>query len=328
MAPTGTQISPRLPRYNKPTRICTLERKLIMLDDINELRTFQRVLALGSLSAAARDLGVGLAVVSKRLMTLERRAGVRLINRTTRSLSPTDEGLALLPHVDRVLEELAAADARLASGREAPHGLVRVSAPISFGRIHLAPVAADLVEQHPNLSVELTLDDRLVDMIEGRIDLAIRIGLPRDSTAVTRKLVDNWRILVASPAYLDRRGRPGTPADLEDHTFIRYGDGAAGWAMQGPDGGVVEVAGRARLRADSGDVVYDWGLAGRGIMLKSQIEVLPDLRAGRLEEALPGWRNGPTPVYALLPSARHLPIKTRVFLEAAAARLRIATAAA
>lgn len=299
-----------------------------MLDDIGELRTFQRVLALGSLSAAARDLGLGLAVVSKRLATLERRAGVRLINRTTRRLSPTDEGLALLPHVERMLEEVAAAEARLASGQEAPHGLLRVSAPISVGRIHLAPVAADLIERHPHLSIELTLDDRVVDMIEGRIDLAVRIGQPRDSTAIVRKLADNWRILAASPAYLDRHGRPDAPADLESHNFIRYGDGGTAWPMQGPGGQIVEIDARSRLRADNGDTVYDWGLAGRGIMLKSQIELGADLRAGRLERVLPEWRNGPTPVYALLPSAQHLPIKTRVFLEAVAARLRsVATAA-
>ncbi len=205
-----------------------------MLDDIGELRTFQRVLALGSLSAAGRDLGLGLAVVSKRLAALERRTGVRLINRTTRRLSPTDEGLALLPHVERMLEEVAAAEARLASGQEAPHGLLRVSAPISVGRIHLGPVAADLVEQHPALSIELMLDDQVVDMIERRIDLAIRIGQPRDSTAIVRKLADNWRVLAASPAYLDKHGRPRTPAELHGHSFVRYGDGAISWPMQGP----------------------------------------------------------------------------------------------
>jgi DNA-binding transcriptional LysR family regulator len=294
-----------------------------MLSDVTELLTFQRVLALGSLSAAARDLGVGVAVVSKRLMTLERRAGARLINRTTRRLSPTDEGLALLPHVERVLEELATAEAQLASGQEAPRGLLRVSAPIGFGRILLAPLAAELVAEHPDLEIELNLDDQLVDMIEGRIDLAIRIGQPRDSTAIVRKLADNVRIMVASPAYLDVHGRPRAPADLASHHFIRYGDGGTDWPMRGPGGQTFDVAARSRLRADSGDVVHDWGLAGRGIMLKSQIEVAADLQARRLERVLPDWDGGPTPVYALLPSGRHLPLKTRVFLEAVAARLKV-----
>jgi LysR family transcriptional activator of dmlA len=174
-----------------------------MLDDLNELRTFQRILACGSLSAAARDLGVGLAVVSKRLASLEQRAGNRLINRTTRRLSPTNEGLALAPHVDRMLEELAAAEARLASGWEEPHGLLRVSAPISFGRIHLIPLAAALIERYPRLDIELKLEDRVVDLTDEQIDIAVRIGQPRDSSAIMRKLADNRRILVAAPAYLD-----------------------------------------------------------------------------------------------------------------------------
>jgi len=137
-----------------------------MLDDLDELRTFKRILTSGSLSAAARDLGVSLAVVSKRLASLERRAGQRLINRTTRRLSPTNEGLALVPHVERMLEELAAAEARMASGWEEPQGLLRVSAPISFGRIHLLPLAAQLVEQYPRLDIELKLEDRLVDLTD------------------------------------------------------------------------------------------------------------------------------------------------------------------
>ncbi|HEY2660527.1 MAG TPA: LysR family transcriptional regulator [Caulobacteraceae bacterium] len=292
-----------------------------MLDDINELRTFQRVLALGSLSAAARDLHVGLAVVSKRLAALERRTGVRLINRTTRSLSPTDEGVALLAHVERVLDELAGAEARLASGRDEPHGLLRVSAPISFGRIHLTPIAAQLVEQHPHLDVELTLNDRIVDLIEERIDVAVRIGQPRDSTAIMRKLADNRRILVAAPGYLDRRGRPTSPEDLAGHVWLRYGDGASPLRFEGPQGRVVELEARGRLRADNGDAVYDWALAGCGVMAKSSVDVAHGLRDGRLERVLPDWRSAPMPIYALWPSARHLATKARVFLEAVATRL-------
>src|SRR5258708_21623654 len=140
-----------------------------MLDDLDELRTFKRILTSGSLAAAARELGVSLAVVSKRLGSLERRAGQRLINRTTRQLSPTNEGLALVPHVDRMLEELAAAEARLASGWEEPQGLLRVSAPISFGRIHLLPLAAQLVEQYPLLDIELKIQHRHVDLTDEKI---------------------------------------------------------------------------------------------------------------------------------------------------------------
>lgn len=175
-----------------------------MLSDLDELRTFQRILARGSLTGAARDLGIGLAVVSKRLAALERRAGHRLFNRTTRSLSPTDEGLALAPHVERIIEALTAAEAQLASGREEPSGVLRVSAPISFARIHILPLTAAMAERYAGLSIELALSDRLIDLVDERIDVAVRIGQPRDSTAILHKLADNHRILVAAPAYLDR----------------------------------------------------------------------------------------------------------------------------
>lgn len=293
-----------------------------MLSDLAELRTFERILTLGSLSAAARDLGVGLAVVSKRLATLERRAGVRLVNRTTRKLSSTEDGLALLAHTERVLDELAAAEARLASGREAPQGTLRVSSPISFGRIHLAPIAAALVARHPGLDIQLKLDDQLIDMIEARIDIAIRIGPPRDSEAIMHRLMDSWRILVASPGYLDRRGRPATPADFAGHDILRYDAAAGPWRLQGPDGAMAEIEAIPRLSADNGDAVLDWALAGCGVALKSNVDVSAELAAGRLEQVLPDWRSAPAPIYALLPSARHLPTKTRVFLDATAARLR------
>jgi LysR family transcriptional activator of dmlA len=292
-----------------------------MLDDLNELRTFQRILACGSLSAAARDLGVGLAVVSKRLASLERRAGQRLINRTTRKLSPTNEGSALVPHVDRMLEELAAAEARLASGSEEPHGLLRVSAPISFGRIHLIPLAAQLIERYPRLDIELKLEDRLVDLTDEHLDIAVRIGQPRDSSAIMHKLADNRRILVAAPAYLERYGRPHSLSELHNHLCLRYDDPAVPWRLEGPDAVLVDFEPRCRLRANSGDAVQDWALAGQGVMLKSRIDVVPEFVAGRLEQVLPDWRSAAAPIYALLPSRRHLSTKSRAFLDAVTANL-------
>jgi len=293
-----------------------------VLDDLNELRTFQRILALGSLSAAARDLGIGLAVVSKRLAALERRAGARLVNRTTRRLSASGEGQALLVHVERILEELDEAETRLSSGQEAPRGRLRIGAPVAFGRVHVAPVAAQLVALHAGLEVDLKLDDTLIDLIEVRIDVAVRIGQPRDSTAVMRKLADNWRILVASPAYLDSAGRPRRPDDTAGHAFLRYDDGDAPWRLEGPAGLVAEIETLCRMRADSGDIVNDWALAGCGIMMRSQVDVAAELAEGRLERVLPDWQSAPAPIYALFPSARHLSTKVRVFVDALAERLR------
>jgi DNA-binding transcriptional LysR family regulator len=271
---------------------------------------------------------VGLAVVSKRLASLERRAGQRLINRTTRKLSLTNEGLALAPHVDRMLEELAAAEARLASGWEEPQGVLRVSAPISFGRTHLVPLAAQLIERHPRLEIELKLEDRLVDMTAEKIDIAVRIGQPHDSSAIMRKLADNRRILVAAPSYLERHGRPQSLGELDNHICLGYDHLAAPWRLEGPDATFADVEPRCRLRANSGDAVADWALAGYGVMLKSRIDVVAELVTGRLEHILRDWRSAPAPVCALLPSRRHLPTKSRVFLDAVSASLAAYTSEA
>jgi DNA-binding transcriptional LysR family regulator len=182
-----------------------------MLDDLNELKTFRAILAEGSLSAAARRLNVTLAVVSKRLSTLESRAGARLVHRSTRSLSPTEEGARLLTDVVRALEAIDAAEARLAGRRDEPACTLRVSAPIAFGRRCVAPVLGQLTARYPRLAVALELDDRLVDLVGGGLDVAIRIGSPANSSAIMRKLAENRRILVAAPAYLNRAGRPATP---------------------------------------------------------------------------------------------------------------------
>lgn len=292
-----------------------------MLDDLNELRTFREILHRGNLSAAARSLGVALTVVSKRLATLERRTGTRLINRTTRALSPTEEGARLLVDIERALDAIAAGEERLASGRDEPVGTLRISAPVAFGRRHVAPVLAQLIGRYPRLSASLRLDDRLVDLVSEGIDAAIRIGLPADSSAMMRKLADNRRILVASPAYLDRAGRPSDPAGMLGHIFLRYGDTALPWRLTGPRNEQVEIEAAARLHADNGDVVHDWALADMGIMLKSELDVVGDIRAGRLEHVLPQWDGGQNPAVALYPSARHFPLKTRMFLEEMAERL-------
>jgi LysR family transcriptional activator of dmlA len=287
-----------------------------MLDDLDEMRTFQRILALGSLSGAARDLAVSLAVVSKRLATLERRVGQRLIHRTTRSLSATDEGAALLPRIERVLEAVDAAEGWISEGRDEPVGTLRVSAPISLGRLQVAPVLGALVAAHPRLETELRLGDGLIDLMEARIDVAVRIGPAQDSSYVMRKLADSHRVLVASPDYLDRRGRPKTPADLAQHEGLRSIGWTGPWRLSTASGALVDIHPTCRLRSDNGEVVHDWGLQGRGIMLKSAIDVSSDLKLGRLERVLPDWRSPAAPIYALIPSARHVASKTRLFLNA------------
>lgn len=292
-----------------------------MLDDLNELKTFRAILAGGSLSAAARRLGVTLAVVSKRLATLEGRVGARLVHRSTRALSPTEEGARLLIDVERALEALEAGEERLAGGRDEPSGTLRVSAPNAVGRRCVVPVIGALARRYPRLAVTLELDDRVVDLVGERLDVAIRVGALVDSSAMVRKLADNRRILVAAPAYLDAAGRPSTPDEMGGHAFLRYGAATAPWRLRGPNGARASLTASARLRVDDGDAVHAWGLAGLGIMLKSEVDVAADIAAGRLERVLQDWDGGEAPIVALYPSARHLPRKTRVLLDALAAEM-------
>ncbi|MBK1837217.1 LysR family transcriptional regulator [Azospirillum sp. YIM B02556] len=292
-----------------------------MLDDITELRTFVRIVAAGSLSAAGREMGLALSVVSKRLASLERRTDARLIARSTRRLALTEEGQRLHGHAQRILAEIADAEEALSHGRVEPQGVLRVGAPAALGRMHVGPVCRDLVEAHPRISVELCLSDRMVDLIDEGMDVVVRIGAPKESTLVLRRLADNHRIVVGAPAYLDRRGHPASPRELESHDCIQYRGAGGRWRLLGPGGAAIEVDTASRLRSDNGDVAQDWALAGCGLILKSRIDVQEDLAAGRLLRVLPDWHGDPAPVCALFPSQRQLPTRVRLFLDAMARRL-------
>jgi len=289
-----------------------------MLDDINELRTFVSVVAARSLSAAAREMDLALSVVSKRLAALERRTGIRLIARSTRRLAPTEEGMDLYERAQRILAEVDQAEAALTSGQAEPQGLLRVSAPVAFGRLHVGPVCGALVREYRMLSIDLVLTDRLVDLIEEGVDVVVRIGPPQDSQLVMRKLIDDYRIVVGAPAYLQERGTPATPAELEAHDCVHYRGVGARWRLVSLTGEAVEVQADSRLRSNSGEAALDWALAGYGLVMNSWVDVKDYLRSGRLVHVLPEWRSDPAPVCALFPSSRQLPTRVRVFIEAMA----------
>jgi DNA-binding transcriptional LysR family regulator len=287
-----------------------------MLDDISELRTFVSVVAARSLSAAARDMGLALSVVSKRLAALERRTGIRLIARSTRRFAPTQEGMDLYERAQRILAEVDQAEAALTSGLVEAQGLLRVSAPVAFGRVHVSPVCGHLVRAHSMLSIDLVLTDRMVDLIEEGIDVVVRIGPPKDSQLVMRKLIDDYRVVVGAPEYLQQRGTPATPAELEAHDCVHYRGVGARWRLVTLAGEAVEVRADSRLRSNSGDVALDWALAGCGLVMNSWVDVKDHLRSGRLVHVLPEWRSEPAPVCALFPSSRQLPTRARVFVDA------------
>jgi DNA-binding transcriptional LysR family regulator len=287
-----------------------------VLGDVNELRTFVSVVGARSLSAAARDMDLALSVVSKRLATLERRTGIRLIARSTRYFAPTQEGMDLYQRALRILAEVDHAEAALTSGQVEPQGLLRVSAPMAFGRVHVSPVCRELSRAHPGLSIDLELTDRLVDLIEDGIDVVVRIGPLKDSQLVMRKLVDDYRIVVGAPEYLRKRGTPTTPADLAAHDRVHYRGVGAHWRLESQAGEAVDVPSDSRLCSNSGDVALDWALAGCGLVMKSWVDVKSHVRSGHLIHVLPGWRSELAPVCALFPSSRQLPSRVRVFIDA------------
>ena len=287
-----------------------------MADSIQEMAVFARVVGAGSLSAAARELGLSPALVSRRLAALESRLGVRLINRTTRSLHLTDDGSTYYEACARVLADIEEADATVSAGRVEPRGTLRVALPASFGHQHIAPLIPRFAERFPQIQLALSLSDRTVNLIEEGFDLAVRIAHLEDSSLTARKLAPNRRVVCASPAYLARHGAPRTPDELARHNCLTTTDFAMNWDYKGPDGkpGSVRVTGR--YACDSWEVLREWARAGLGIALKSTWDVHRLLAEGSLVEVCPGYTfHSDVAIYAVYPSRRFLPAKTRVFIE-------------
>jgi DNA-binding transcriptional LysR family regulator len=286
-----------------------------MTDSLQEMTIFAKVVGSGSLSAAARELGLSPALVSRRLAALEARLGVRLINRTTRSLHLTDEGTQYYDACSRILGEIVEADAAVSAGRVEPQGVLRVASPAAFGHVQVAPLIPRFAARYPKVQVWLSLADRTIGLIEEGFDLAIRIGALEDSSLAARKLAPNRRVVCASPAYLRRHGTPRTPADLAGHNCLSV-DFAVTWDYKDPSGkpGAVQVS--CRHACDNWEVLREWALAGLGVALKSTWDVRQHLDEGSLVRLLPGYTfDQDVAIYALYPHRRYLPAKTRAFIE-------------
>jgi len=287
-----------------------------MANALQELTIFARVVGTGSLSAAARDLGMSPAVVSRRLASLEARLGVRLVNRTTRSLHLTDEGAAYYETCTRVLAEIEEADAAVSAGRAEPRGVLRVALPASFGNQHIAPLIPKFAELYPEVQIALSLSDRTVNLVEEGFDVAIRIADLADSSLAARRLAPNCRVVCASPAYLRRHGTPETPEDLAKHNCLTTTDFAMNWDYRSADGKAGSVRVTGRYACDNWEVLREWALAGLGVALKSTWDVRRHLEDGSLVSLLPGYTfASDVAIYAVYPHRRHLPAKTRAFIE-------------
>jgi len=293
------------------------------------MRLFVQAVRSGSLSAAGRVLGLSPAVASKRLARLEERLGVRLLQRSSRRLALTREGAIFVERCAAILADVDAAEAAVSAGRDEARGMLRVSAPVALGRRWVGPVVERFTASHPAVAVHLSLTDAVVDLIDGGLDLAVRIGELPDSRLVSRRLADNRRVVCAAPAYLRRRGRPRTPADLREHDCLllsRQAEASVEWSFE-EDGAAVSIQPHARLLSDNGEQVHAWALAGRGLQRRSIWDVADDLAAGRLVEVLARHASRAAPIHAVYPSRRFLPAKTRLFVDLLAAAFAEAEAA-
>jgi DNA-binding transcriptional LysR family regulator len=287
------------------------------MDRLGLMRSFRRVAELGSFSAAARDLGLSNAVISKHVALLEGHLGARLINRTTRRQSLTEAGAAYYPRAVRVLEELGEAEDAVGRMQTAPRGTLKVNAPMSFGIQHLAPVLPLFLERYPEVSVELNMNDRFIDLLEEGFDLALRIrsGLP-DSRLIAQKIARARRLLAASPGYLARRGPLERPADLAHHDCLIYSltDSPELWDFDGPEGPVA-VAVTGRMQANNGQALRDAALAGLGIVRLPVFTMGQALAEGWLRPVMPRYRVPAHELYAVYPSNRHPAPKLRAFVD-------------
>lgn len=292
------------------------------MNPLREIETFIEVAHRGSLSAAARALNLTPAMIGRRIDALESRLGVRLLTRTTRSLSLTAEGSMFLEDCQRIVEDLASAEANVRRGSMSASGQLRITAPAGFGRRHVVPAVASFLDRHPDVDVSLDLSDRVADLANESIDCAVRVGELTDSRLVRVRLAENRRVVVASPAYLKRRGTPQDPDELLDHDALLLSDSGGGvraWSFM-VGGELRSIKPRGRFDCNDGAVLHEWALAGRGLAWRSIWEVSDDLAAGRLRIVLQDFAAPPNGIYALFLERRHLPLRTRLFVEHLKAR--------
>lgn len=298
------------------------------MDKLDAIAVFAAVCDAKGFAAAARRLGLSPSAVTRLVTALEEQLGVRLLHRTTRSLHLTEAGARYLGRVRLLLADLKEADEVARSDRAAPMGRLVVTAPVMFGRLHVAPLLRRYMGLYPEVSVELQLNDRNVPVIEEGIDVAIRIGTPQGSTLVARRLGETAKVTVASPAYLAERGHPEHPGDLASHATILFQPLHAGreWTFvdrSRPDASrefSVPIA--PRFATDSGDAAIAFAREGGGVTRALLYQVLPEIEAGALVTVLDGFEPDPSPIHALFASARLLPARVRSFVDLAAADRR------
>ena len=293
------------------------------MSKIQQMSSFVAVVEAGSFVGAAQSSGLSKAAVSRHVGELEQRLAVRLLHRTTRRLSLTEEGRMFFERAKELLESIDEAESQLTQRAGEARGVIRVNGPLTFGALHLAPLWAPFADANPKVSLDITLSDRVVDVVDEGYDLAIRITAIPDSTLVTRKLASTRMVLCASPAYLERRGTPEHPRELAQHAVISYTYWSTRdvWHFTGPEG-PVDVRIASRIHTNNGDTCRRAALAHHGIILQPDFIVGEDLRRGDLVEIMPAYRSIEVGIYAVYPSRKNLPLKTRRLIDFLAEALR------
>jgi DNA-binding transcriptional LysR family regulator len=290
------------------------------MDKLKQLETFASVAQRGSLAGAARSLGLAPAIVGRRLDALEAHLGVKLLLRTTRRITLTHEGSAFLEDCQRLLADLANAEASVSAGGIKASGHLRITAPAGFGRRHVAPLVPLFRALHPEVTISLNLSDRVVDIAAEGFDCAVRVGDMPDSALVSVRLADNRRLCVATPAFVARHGLPQQPADLAKFQCLTLSSDASqtrGWAFKVLGEGVAAVAHIkpvGPLDCSDGQVLHDWCLAGHGIAWRSTWEVQSEVAAGQLVALLEDFAAPPNGIYVVFPQRKHLPLRVRLWL--------------
>ncbi|MGH8389105.1 HTH-type transcriptional regulator DmlR [compost metagenome] len=282
-----------------------------------DLSFFYLLANQGSLAATARELGVTPPAVSKRLTALEARLGIRLVNRTTRSMSLTSEGELYFSHAARILTQINEVEQLISSSRATPKGLIRVNASLGFGRRHIGPALAAFYSQYPEVEIQLEISDHPLDLATHGFDLGIRFGTLPDATLHARKIASNRRLLCASPLYLEKHGVPQRLSDLQQHNciFLRQNETPYGVWSFNSSGRTENIKVRGALGCNDGEVALNWALEGYGILLRAEWDIARYVRSGRLRLLLENETPTRADVYAVYPQQLHLSARVRSLID-------------
>ena len=286
------------------------------VDLLSSMATFAKVVEAKSFTAAAIELAMSKSAVSKHISRLEDRLGARLLNRTTRRLSLTETGAAFYDRCARVVAEAEEAELAVTRLQSEPRGTLRMNAPVTFGALHIAPAISEFLGRYPDLQIEMTLNDRFVDLVEEGFDLAIRIARLTDSSLIARRIAPDRRVVCGTPAYFARRGTPTSPEDLVRHNCISYTYMTVPDQWQFVEGDATRsIAVEGNFRANNADAMRAVVLAGLGLAMLPTFAVGAELQAGRLQAVLERYTPSRTSVYAVYPHSRHLSAKVRAFVD-------------